>query len=56
MVGSLLIVYQALQRTKQGKGDFSDYLIGAICYQAGCDKTATFDRKLKTESGFDLLD
>lgn len=50
------LVYQALQRTKQGKADFSDYLIGAICQQAGCEQTATFDRKLKTESGFYLID
>lgn len=50
------LVYQALQRTKRGKADFSDYLIGAICQQAGCERIATFDRKLKMESGFDLID
>lgn len=50
------LVYQALQRTKRGKADFSDYLIGAICQQAQCEATATFDRKLKMESGFDLID
>lgn len=46
-------IYQALQRTKQGRADFSDYLIGAIAHQAGCQKTVTFDRKLKGEKGFD---
>jgi len=50
------IVYQALQRTKQGKADFSDYLIGALCHQAGCEETATFDRKLRNESGFEVID
>lgn len=48
-------VYQALQRTKQGSGDFSDYLIGAITRQLGCQATATFDKKLKGEKGFNLL-
>jgi len=45
-------VYQALQRAKQGRGDFSDYLIGAIATHAGCQETVTFDRKLKGERGF----
>lgn len=46
-------IYQALQRTRQGQADFSDYLIGAIAHEAGCQKTVTFDRKLKGEKGFD---
>ncbi len=45
-------VYQALQRAKQGRGDFSDYLIGAIAQQAGCQETVSFDRKLQGERGF----
>lgn len=48
-------VYQALQRSKQGSGDFSDYLIGAIARQLGCQQTATFDKKLSSEKGFQLL-
>ena len=32
-------VYQALQRMKLGKADFSDYLIGAIAHQAQCSTT-----------------
>ncbi|WP_026087556.1 PIN domain-containing protein [Chlorogloeopsis fritschii PCC 9212] len=50
------LVYQALQRFKQGNADFSDYLIGAIAQQSGCTTIATFDRKLKGEKGFDLLE
>jgi len=46
------VVYQALQRAKQGKADFSDYLIGAIATHASCQETVTFDRKLKGERGF----
>ena len=47
--------YQALQRTKQGRADFSDYLIGAIAIQSGASHTTTFDRKLKDEKGFQCL-
>lgn len=49
-------VDQALQRYKQGKADFSDYLIGAIARQSGCTQTVSFDRKLKDERGFQSLE
>ena len=49
------VVYQALQRFKQGNADFSDYLIGAVAQQSGCNITATFDRKLRGEKGFDCI-
>lgn len=49
-------VDQALQRYKQGKADFSDYLIGAISRQAGCAETISFDGKLKDERGFRFLE
>ncbi|AFY36389.1 PIN domain-containing protein [Calothrix sp. PCC 7507] len=48
------VVYQALQRFKQGSADLSDYLIGGIAQQFGCSATATFDRKLRGEKGFDV--
>lgn len=48
-------VYQAIQRTKKGRADFSDYLIGMIALQAGSCQTVTFDRKLKNEKGFRCL-
>ncbi|MEH2194055.1 MAG: type II toxin-antitoxin system VapC family toxin [Nostoc sp.] len=50
------VVYQALQRFKQGSADFSDYLIGTVAQQFGCTTTATFDRKLRDDKGFDLLE
>ena len=50
------IVYQALQRFQQVSADFSDYLIGVIAQNSGCCSTATFDRKLKSEKGFDLFE
>ncbi|MDZ8096657.1 MAG: type II toxin-antitoxin system VapC family toxin [Nostoc sp. DedQUE05] len=57
------LVYQALQRFHQGKADLSDYLIGALAQPAagiaqhnGCSSTVTFDRKLRSEQGFNLLE
>lgn len=49
------VVYSSLQRTKQGRADFSDYLIGTLAQQAVCNETATFDRKLNEEKGFNYL-
>jgi predicted nucleic-acid-binding protein len=49
-------VYQALQRTRGGKADFSDYLIGSISQHLGATVTASFDRKLESERGFEMLD
>ncbi|MDI9639182.1 type II toxin-antitoxin system VapC family toxin [Oscillatoria amoena NRMC-F 0135] len=49
-------VDQALQRYKQGRADFSDYLIGTTARQAGCTETVSFDSKLKLEKGFRCLD
>ncbi|MEA5504439.1 type II toxin-antitoxin system VapC family toxin [Halotia wernerae UHCC 0503] len=49
-------VDQALQQYKQGKADFSDYLIGAVSRQVGCTETVSFDGKLKGERGFQFLE
>lgn len=49
------VIYQAIEQTKQGSADFSDYLIGAIAHGAGCIETVTFDRKLRGEAGFNCL-
>nr|WP_199197398.1 hypothetical protein [Chroococcidiopsis sp. CCALA 051] len=49
-------VYQALQRAKQGRANFSNYLIiGAIAIHADCQETVSFDRKLEGERGFRCL-
>jgi predicted nucleic-acid-binding protein len=45
-----------LQHFKHGSADFSDYLIGAIAQQSGCTQTVTFDKKLRGERGFELLE
>ncbi len=43
---------RALQQYKQGRADFSDYLIGAVSQQVGCSDTWSFDSKLKGQEGF----
>ncbi|PSB01532.1 PIN domain-containing protein [Merismopedia glauca] len=48
-------VYQALQRTRSGKADFSDYLIGSVSQQLGATVTVSFDQKLESERGFEML-
>lgn len=45
----------AVQQVKQGKADFSDYLIGRLNQVAGCTETASFDAKLKGAEGFRSL-
>lgn len=45
----------ALGSYRRGKADFSDYLIGRSGLAHGCDRTATFERALKDEPGFEIL-
>jgi predicted nucleic-acid-binding protein len=50
-----LIVRRGLDAFRGGKADFADYVIGEICRKAGCEDCVTFDRGLKSASGFTLL-
>ena len=45
-------VGQALERYANGKGDFSDYLLGESATLAGATTTYTFDRVLSRSAGF----
>ena len=49
------VLYEAIELTKQGSADFSDYLIGVIARRTGCVETVTFDRKLRGEVGFNCF-
>lgn len=49
------IVREALEDYRAGSGDFADYVIGRRAREAGCEKTATFDRRLKASGLFRLL-
>jgi predicted nucleic-acid-binding protein len=43
---------EAIRRYARGRGDFADHLIALQGRSAGCEATATFDRKLHREPGF----
>jgi len=49
------VIYQAIQSTRQGRADFSDYLIGVLAQNQGCQATVTFDQKLRGQMGFRIL-
>jgi predicted nucleic-acid-binding protein len=46
-------VHRALAAFRDGRGDFADYLIRAVARSFGCDRVATFDRKLLREPDFE---
>jgi predicted nucleic-acid-binding protein len=48
-------VIAALDSYREGKADFTDYLIGQLARKAGCRDTVTFDKALKGSSGFTIL-
>lgn len=50
------ITRQAVRDYREGRGDLADYLIGRINQAQGCEATATFDRALKNEKAFIVLD
>ncbi len=49
------LVREALEDYRGGGGDFADYVIGRRAREAGCERTATFDRRLKPSRLFRLL-
>jgi predicted nucleic-acid-binding protein len=49
------LVRQALEDYRNGKGDLSDYLVGRVGLEAGCEHTVTFDHGLKGSRFFRLL-
>jgi predicted nucleic-acid-binding protein len=55
VVGDKDVVRRAVEAFQHGRADFADYVIGALHAQAGCGKTATFDRRLRQASGFQIL-
>ncbi len=55
-IGEKDLIYLAVKDYRRGKADFSDYLIGRINRTAGCLMTVTFDKTLKEDANFRLLD
>jgi predicted nucleic-acid-binding protein len=48
-------VRASVERYGEGRGDLSDYLLGAAGQSAGATTTFTFDRHLRREPGFTFL-
>ena len=55
VVGDKDVVRAALEAYRAGTADFADYFIGLVHRDAGCDRTATFDRRLRDVRGFQVL-
>jgi len=49
------VLCRALEDYRQGKADFSDYVIGRLGRENGCEHTLTFDRALKGHPLFRVL-
>jgi predicted nucleic-acid-binding protein len=49
------IIRRGLESFRNGKGNFSDYLIGEISMHHGCRDIVTFDRGLKHAAGFTVV-
>lgn len=49
------VVHAAFADYRDGRGDFSDYLIGRRNAAAGCEHTATFDKALAGHPAFVVL-
>ena len=54
-IGDKDIVREALAAFRKGRADFADYVIGAGNVDAGCARTATFDRRLRAHKAFQVL-
>jgi predicted nucleic-acid-binding protein len=48
-------VQEAVEQFRLGRGDFTDYLLGARNRAAGCSDTVTFDRSLRGSKLFAML-
>ena len=49
------VVWRALRRFRDGKGDFSDVLVTGLAAEAGCHAVYTFDRGAVKRAGMTLL-
>jgi predicted nucleic-acid-binding protein len=55
VIGDKDLVRAAVETYRTGRAEFADYLIGEIHRDAGCDRTATFDRRLRDSRAFQVL-
>ncbi|MEK6372228.1 MAG: type II toxin-antitoxin system VapC family toxin [Acidobacteriota bacterium] len=50
------LLRRALSGYREGDGDFADYVIGLRNMRSGCERTSTFDRGLRGNDAFLLLE
>jgi predicted nucleic-acid-binding protein len=55
VIGEKDVVRAAVDAYRIGQADFADYVIGVTHHEAGCDRTATFDRRLRGTAAFQVL-
>jgi len=55
VIGEKDLVRAAVETYRTGRAEFADYLIGEVHREAGCDRTATFDRRLRDSRAFQVL-
>ena len=55
VIGEKDVVRAAVEAYRTGQADFADYVIGLSHREAGCDRTATFDRRLRGVTPFQVL-
>jgi predicted nucleic-acid-binding protein len=55
VVGDKDVVRAAVEAYRAGQAELADYVIGLAHREAGCDRTATFDRRLRGTTVFQVL-
>ena len=55
VIGDKDIIRRGLDAYRGGRADFADYVIGAVHAEAGCERTVTFDRRLRHAVGVQAL-
>jgi predicted nucleic-acid-binding protein len=55
VIGDTDIVRNAVDAYRAGRADFADYVIAGLHGDAGCERTVTFDRRLRGDAHFQLL-
>jgi predicted nucleic-acid-binding protein len=55
VVGDKDVVRAAVEAYRAGQAEFADYVIGLAHHEAGCDRTATLDRRLRGVATFQVL-
>lgn len=55
VIGDKDVIRAAVEAYRAGPAEFADYFIGLAHQDSGCDRTATFDRRLRGAVGFQVI-